>query len=149
LELYINCFQYCFIFAFNFNLRRYDTEEGAARACNIEAERVGRLDPNVIPPADDSDDDDDGALALLSLAAVAHAHAGAGSKGSKRAGAPTLPAPPRRKKPRLHTSAGATAGAAAGGLGLRASGGVSGSALEARIKLLIETAKAEVTNVKC
>jgi len=90
------------------------TEEAAAQAYNIEVKRIGRVGINVILPTGDADDGDDGdstaapaALALLSLAACAHAHAGVGSK---RAGAPTPPAPPRRKRIRPDTSSGAPAG---------------------------------------
>jgi len=99
-------------FAYKFNLRRYTTEELAAQAYNMEAQRLG-LPLNVIPPAGDADDGDDpaapAALALLSLAACGvHTHGGAGSK-RKRAGAPTTPAPPQTKKMRLDASAGAAA----------------------------------------
>ena len=74
------------------------TEEDAARAYNIEAERIGRVDFNVIPPADGDDGDDPATCALLSLAAPARMHAGAGTK---RAGTSTTPARPQRKKMRV------------------------------------------------
>ena len=95
------------------SLGDHATEEAAARAYNIEAERIGRVDFNVIPPANGGEAGDDAAdpaaLALLSLAATARTHA---SAGTKRAGAPTTPAPPRTKKMRLDASAGAVAGRA-------------------------------------
>jgi len=90
-------------------------EEAAARAYNREAERIGRVDLNVIPPAGDVENGGNTAAApaLLGLAAPAHAHAGAGSKRSQRVSAVPLSAPPLRKKMRLDPSAGAAAGARA------------------------------------
>jgi len=89
------------------------TEEAAARAYNTEAGRVARVDINVVPPGGDADGNNTAARALLRMFASAHTHAGAGCKRSKRAGAPTTPAPPQRKKMRLDTLAGAAAGARA------------------------------------
>jgi len=37
----VNCFQFCFNFAFKCNLRRCATEEAAAQAYNIEARLIG------------------------------------------------------------------------------------------------------------
>ena len=86
------------------------TEEAAARAYNIEAERIGLVDVHIFPPAGDADNGDStAALGLLSLATSAQTHACAGSKHSKRAGASITPAPPQRKKTRLDPAAGAAA----------------------------------------
>jgi hypothetical protein len=63
------------------------TEEGAARAYNAEAERVGRVDLTyVVPPASDADDDSTAAAAAAGV-------------GSKRA-TPKAPGPPMTKQPR-------------------------------------------------
>jgi len=100
------------------------TEEVAAQAYNIEAERLG-LPLNVIPPAGDADDGNavaPAALALAGTAASAHTHAGAGSKRSKPASASTSTAPPQRKKKRLDASAAAAAGEFVGGLVVAAHG---------------------------
>jgi len=100
-------------------LGRHATEEGAARAYNIEAERVGLVNLNVIPPAGDADDSSNigaaaaaAAAALPSPAAPSRAHAGA-PPGSKRA-ARSPPTPPHAKKLRLVTPAGTAAIAEAG-----------------------------------
>jgi hypothetical protein len=84
-------------------------EEAAARAYNKEAERIGRVDLNVVPPAGDADDSSNtnaaaaaaASLTVASPAAPARAHAGAGSKRA----APTTPAPPQATMSRLDTSA--------------------------------------------
>ena len=98
-------------------LGRHATEEVAAQAYKIEAERLG-LPLNVIPPAGDTDDGNTVAAgntvapALVlppRSAAPGSAHAGAGSKRS----APTTPAPPQTKRVRLDTSTGARVAAAA------------------------------------
>jgi hypothetical protein len=105
-------------------LGHHATEEAAARAYNIEAERLG-LPLNVIPPAGDADDGNavaPAALALAGTAASAHTHAGAGSKRSKPASASTSTAPPQRKKKRLDASAAAAAGEFVGGLVVAAHG---------------------------
>jgi len=97
------------------HLGYHATEEAAAQAYNTEAERIGGVDLNVIPPAGDADDGDNtaapAALALLSMFASAPTHAN--SAGSKRAGAPTAPAPRQRKMMRLDTLVVTVAGAGA------------------------------------
>jgi len=128
------------------------TEEAAARAYNKEAERIGLVDLNVIPPAGDADDGSNtnaaAALALPGLAAPAHAHAGAVA--SKRA-APPAPAPPQAKKMRQDTSAGTGAAATAVAAAKTAAGAPARAAereaaLEARITA--EKAKTEVAEAK-
>ena len=106
------------------------TEEAAALAYNIEAERLG-LPLNNIPPTGSADDSNNTAvpvaLALLSPAAPARGHAGAGSKRT----APSATAPQRAKKTQLDTSAGAAAGAAgaaAGAAGAAAAGAAAAGA---------------------
>jgi len=138
-------------------LGRHTKEEDAARAYNVEAERVG-LPLNVIPPSGNTDDGSHSnvpaaaaaaaaaAPAVLSMAAAAHAHAGAGSK--RAALTPPL-APPKTKQARLDTpmgaaSAGAAAGAAAAAALAKAI--AREAALEARIK--VEKAKAEASEAK-
>jgi hypothetical protein len=109
-------------------LGRHATEEVAAQAYNIEAERLG-LPLNVIPPAVDTNDGNTVAAGNAVAPALVlpprpaapwSAHAGAGFKRA----APTTPAPPQTKKVRLDTSAGAagasaTATAAAHGAALQ------------------------------
>jgi len=84
----------------------HDTEEGAARAYNKEAERIGLVDLNVIPPAGDGDavggDNTAAAVAVAATAAVAlprpatPARVPRARAGSKRA-TPTAPAPKQAK----------------------------------------------------
>jgi hypothetical protein len=123
-------------------------EEDAARAYNIEAERIGLIDRNVIPPAgnDDEGSNTDAAAptaaavaataaaaaataapAVLSPAAAAHVHTGTGSK---RSALTPPPASHTTKQMRLDCSVGAAAGA-------RAAAAVAAqvAALEARIKV--------------
>ena len=95
----------------------YATDEAAARAYNIEAERIGRVDLNVIPPAGDTHSGNNTAVPAAAAAAAlpsptvpAHAHAGAGTRRT----APTTPAPQHKKKMRLGTWAEVAAAAAAG-----------------------------------
>ena len=112
-------------------LRNYATEEAAAQAYNKEAERIGRVDLNVIPPvADDADNSSNTTaaaatviLALPGPAALAHAHAGTGSKRA----APTTPAPPHANMTRLGTSA------AAANVRAATAADVHSAALEARV----------------
>jgi len=105
----------------------HSAEEAAARAYNIEAERIGLAVFNVIPPASDADDVNNtaapAARALLIPAAHAHTHASAGSKRrEQRADAATTPAPAQGKKSRLDTSAGAATGGLGGRLVVTAQG---------------------------
>ena len=94
------------------------TEEAAARAYNKEAERIGHVDLNVIPPAGDTDDGSNttaatgiaaASLALPGPVAPERVHAGTGSKGA----APNTSAPQKTKTLGLYTSAGAGVGAPA------------------------------------
>jgi len=136
-------------------------EEGAAQAYNKEAERIGLVDLNVIPPAGDADDGSNAAAAAAAVAAAAaasaaaaaaaattaaaaaalalpgptaptRAHAGAGSKRA----APNTPAPPQAKTLRLDTLAGAgfaTAGAGSMGGAERAGGAAAGARAAAAV----------------
>jgi len=108
------------------------TEEAAARAYNKEAERIGCVDLNVIPPAGDADSSNTtiaaAALALSRPAAPAHAHANAGSKRA----APTIPAPPQAEMTRLGTSA------AAADVRAATSAAVHSATLQARVNGEVE-----------
>jgi hypothetical protein len=102
------------------------TEEAAARAYNIEAERFG-LPLNVIPPAGDTDDGSNiaaAALVLPSPAALVRAHGGAGSK----RGAPRTPAALPTKAMRLDTSAGVAGATAAATVAAHAQGSARAAA---------------------
>ena len=114
------------------------TEEAAAQAYNIEAERLG-LPLNVIPPAGDAVDGSNtvapaAALARPRLDAPAHARAG---PGPRRAASTSL-ASSRTKAMRLDTAAGA-AGAAGGRAAATAA--AHGAALQARIQVSKATAE--------
>jgi len=98
----------------NKHLGQHVTEEGAAQAYNIEAERLG-LPLNVIPLAGDAHPDVGShtaapAAALAVPRPAAHAHAGAAPK---RAASTSL-ASPHTKLIRLDTSAGVVGARAAG-----------------------------------
>jgi hypothetical protein len=136
------------------SLGRHATEEAAARAYNIEAERLG-LPLNVIPPAGDAVDDGSNTAAAAATLSVpippapARAHTGAGA-GSKR-GASASPAV-QAKTMRLDTSAGAPGAPGAvvkvgGAAGVRAAAAAAaqGRALQARIN--VSTSKAEVARL--
>jgi len=120
----------------NKGLGYHATEEGAVRAYNKEAERIGCVDLNVIPPTGDADDSSNSntaaaaaaSLVLASPAAPARADAGAGSKRA----APTTPAPPQAKMTRLGTSASAADVRAA------TAAAVHSAALQARVNGEIE-----------